>query len=122
MSFSQKLMLVNSLEDGQALFESEVRRLSRTALYRDSKEDFEDKTLSIMNAIHGRFFEIDVVGSVVLYDDLTYEYLCLSKRARKWKDPKKSMKEYRSDVRFFVGLFIGLLLHFIGLTLMSKFF
>lgn len=120
MHLSNKLKSVYTLQDAQSLFEFEVKRISRVTLYRESETAYNEKVLSIMNEIYEHLYNRNVTGQLAFYDTMTYEALCLSKRTRRWRDPDKSMVEYKRDVRFFKGLYTFLVAYLVGLYLLSQ--
>lgn len=75
MSFASDLKKVSNLDEGQYLFESEVYRISKLTIYRQSKTKYEERLLKIQNDIYRHLDSLNIKGILYVYDYMLYDNL-----------------------------------------------
>lgn len=75
MSFASDLKKVTNLGEAQHLFESEVARISKLTVYRNSKDKYEKRVLKIQNDIYLHLDSLHVKGILYVYDYMLYDNL-----------------------------------------------
>ena len=75
MSFASDLKKVSNLDEGQYLFESEVYRISKLTIYKQSKAKYEERVLKIQNDIYRHLDSLNIKGILYVYDYMLYDNL-----------------------------------------------
>lgn len=75
MSFASDLKKISNLDEGQYLFETEVYRISKLTIYRQSKTKYEERLLKIQNDIYRHLDSLNIKGILYVYDYMLYDNL-----------------------------------------------
>ena len=107
MSFASDLKKVTNLDEAQHLFESEVARISKLTVYRDSEDKYEKRVLKIQDDIYRHLDSLNIKGILYVYDYMLYQNLIKSQVIDVMHDEgfTKSDRLFFRRLWFFIGIY-----------------